>query len=299
MSAEPISAAAPIAALSPQLRQRERRTRLTGLALMAPAVLLVALFLFLPLVFILQMSFTEGNSFLSPAGATYTLQNYVAMAGRYLPNLFITIELAFLAMIVDLIFGVPFAYILVRKVRYRGVVRAFMVFPMFGALYIAFGLGFMVLPGGPAAPLLAMLGISSVSALYGLPSTVFAMAIFTFPFMVMNVGAALSNVDPNLEEAAACLGARPWQTFRRILIPLTRTGIIAGMLMVFGWNLGAFAEPLLLGGLNEQRTLALTIYQRGVVQSDYGLSSAMSIVLMVLAVVVSYTSLRYSRNALV
>ena len=71
------------------------------------------------------------------------------------------------------------------------------------------------------------------------------------------------------------------------------------MLMVFGWNLGAFAEPLLLGGLNEQRTLALTIYQRGVVQSDYGLASAMSIVLMVLAVVVSYISLRYSRNALV
>ena len=299
MAAEPISAVSPIAALSPQLRQRERRTRLTGLVLMAPAVLLVALFLFLPLVFILQMSFTEGRSFLSPTGATYTLQNYVVMAGRYLPNLLITIELAALAMVVDLIFGVPFAYILVRKVRYREVVRAFMVFPMFGALYIAFGLGFLVLPGGPLAPLLAALGISSVSALYGLPSTVFAMAIFTFPFMVMNVGAALSNVDPNLEEAAACLGARPWQTFRRVLIPLTRSGIIAGMLMVFGWNLGAFAEPLLLGGLNEQRTLALTIYQRGVVQSDYGLASAMSIVLLVLAVVVSYVSLRYSRNALV
>ena len=154
----------------------------------------------------------------------FTLQNYVAMAGRYLPNLFITIELAALAMVVDLIFGVPFAYILVRKVRYRELVRAFMVFPMFGALYIAFGLGFLFLPGGPLAPLLAALGISSASALYGLPSTVFAMAIFTFPFMVMNVGAALSNVDPTLEEAAACLGARPWQTFRRVLIPLTRSG---------------------------------------------------------------------------
>src|SRR6476660_8323445 len=100
MAAEPISAVSPITALSPQLRQRERRTRLTGLALMAPAVLLVALFLFLPLVFILQMSFTEGRSFLSPSGATYTFQNYVVLAGRYLPNLLITIELAFLAMIV-------------------------------------------------------------------------------------------------------------------------------------------------------------------------------------------------------
>jgi putative spermidine/putrescine transport system permease protein len=299
MAAEPTSAVPSIAALSPQLRQRERRTRLTGLVLMSPAVLLVALFLFLPLVFILRMSVTEGNSFLSPGGPVFTLQNYVAMAGRYVPNLLITIELAALAMVVDLIFGVPFAYILVRKVRYRDLVRAFMVFPMFGALYIAFGLGFLFLPGGPAAPLLGLLGVSSTQALYGLPSTVFAMAIFTFPFMVMNVGAALSNVDPNLEEAAACLGARPWQTFVRILIPLTRSGIVAGMLMVFGWNLGAFAEPLLLGGLNEQRTLALTIYNRGVVQSDYGTASAMSVVLLVLAVVVSYVSLRYSRDALV
>ena len=69
MAAEPVSAVPPIAALSPQLRQRERRTRLTGLVLMSPALLLVALFLFLPLVFILQMSFTEGRSFLSPDGA--------------------------------------------------------------------------------------------------------------------------------------------------------------------------------------------------------------------------------------
>src|SRR4029079_19530730 len=104
-------------------------------------------------------------------------------------------------------------------------------------------------------PLLCVCGVCMWQSLYGLRATVVAMSIFTFPFMVMNVGAALSNVDPNLEEAAACLGARPWQTFRRILLPLTRTGIIAGMLMVFGWNLGAFAEPLLLGGLNEQRTL--------------------------------------------
>jgi putative spermidine/putrescine transport system permease protein len=117
--------------------------------------------------------------------------------------------------------------------------------------------------------------------------------------MVMNIGTALSNVDPTLEEAAACLGARPWQTFRRILLPLTRSGMVAGMLMVFGWNLGTFAEPVLLGTLNEQRSLAYTLYNRGVVQADYGLSSAMAIVLLVLAFVVSYLSLRYSRGALV
>jgi ABC-type sugar transport system permease subunit len=69
--------------------------------------------------------------------------------------------------------------------------------------------------------------------------------------------------------------------------------------MVFGWNLGTFAEPLLLGSVNEQKTLAWTVYQRGVVQSDYGLSSAMGVVLLILAFAVTYFALRYSRGALV
>jgi ABC-type spermidine/putrescine transport system permease subunit I len=293
------SAAISVPALLPGSDGRERRARLTGLVLMAPALILAAMFMILPLAFIVNISFTEGRSFLSSDGPVRTLANYAAMTARYLPNVVITIQLAALAMIVDLVFGVPFAYFLVRKVRYRELVRAFMVFPMFGALYIAFGLRFLLLPGGPATPILQALGIASIDVLYGTPSVVFAMAIFTFPFMVMNVGTALSNVDPMLEEAAACLGARPWQTFARIVVPLIRSGILAGMLMVFGWNLGAFAEPLLLGTTNEQRTLALTLYQRGVVQSDYGLSSAMGVVLLVLAFVVSWVSLRYSRGALV
>jgi ABC-type sugar transport system permease subunit len=69
--------------------------------------------------------------------------------------------------------------------------------------------------------------------------------------------------------------------------------------MVFGWSIGAFAEPLLLGSINEQRSLAYTLYQRGVVQTDYGLASTMGIVLLLLAFLVTYLSLRYTRGALV
>jgi ABC-type spermidine/putrescine transport system permease subunit I len=68
--------------------------------------------------------------------------------------------------------------------------------------------------------------------------------------------------------------------------------------MVFGWSIGAFAEPAILGSLNEQRSLAVTIYERGVVRNDYGLSSTMGIVLLAVAFIVTYFSLRYSRGAL-
>lgn len=289
----------PLVQIAPEVVRRERNRRLVGLALVTPAILLVLLFLYYPMAFIVQMSLTAGSSYLSPKGPDYTTANYAAMFGRYLPNVLVTLQLAALSTLVNLVFGFPFAYVLVRKIKYRDIVRAFMVFPMFGALYIAFGMRFVLLPGGPATPLLQLLGIPATSVLYSLPSVVFAMSVFTFPFMVMNIGAALSNVDPMLEEAAACLGARPWQTFRRILLPLTRSGVIAGILMVFGWNIGTFAEPVLLGSLNEQRALAWTLYQRGVVQTDYGLSSAMSVFLLVIAFLVSYFGLRYSRGALV
>jgi ABC-type spermidine/putrescine transport system permease subunit I len=277
----------------------ERRWQVKPVLLLLPSILMTVLFLFYPLAFIILMSFTEKGSFLSLTGSTYTWQNYADMIDRYAPNVGVTVQLAGLATLVDLIFGFPFAYILVRKVRYRDIVRGFMVFPMFGALYIAFGLRFILLPGGWLTPLFDALGLQGVQLLYGLPSVVFAMAIFTFPFMVMNVGAALSNVDPVLEEASVCLGAKPWQTFWRVILPLTRSGLIAGMLMCFGWNVGAFAEPLLLGTLNEQRTLAWTLYQRGVVQLDYGLATTMGVVLMILAFTVNYASLRYSRGGLV
>jgi putative spermidine/putrescine transport system permease protein len=288
----------PLSGVAPELRRRARNTRMIGLALLVPAAALAVLFLYYPLVFILQMSFTEGSSYLSSTGAIQTLDNYRVFVDRYLPNLFITIQLAVLATVVDLVFGFPFAYILVRRVRYRDVVRALMVFPMFGALYVTFGVSTVLLPGGPLDPLFAAFGVSGVSLLFSLPSVVFAMSIFTFPFMVMNIGTALSNVDPTLEEAAACLGARPSQTFRRVVLPLARSGVVAGGLMVFGWSIGAFAEPALLGGLDQQRSLAVTIYDRGVVQSDYGLASTMGIVLLAIAFVVTYFSLRYSRGAL-
>jgi ABC-type spermidine/putrescine transport system permease subunit I len=279
--------------------RRNPRTGTRTFVMLVPALVIAVGFLFYPLVFIVQMSFTEGSSYLSPKGPIETIANYTLLVSRYLPNLLVTLQLALFATLVDLVFGFPFAYIFVRKVRYRDIVRALMVFPMFGALYIAFGMRFILLPGGPATPLLQAFGITGTDALFSLPSVVIAMSVFTFPFMVLNIGTALGNVDPTLEEAAACLGARPWQTFRRIVLPLTRAGTVAGMLTVFGWSIGTFAEPLLLGSQNEQRALAWTVYQRGVVQTDYGLSTAMGCVLLIVAFVVTYLSLRYSRGALV
>ena len=146
-----------------------------------------------------------------------------------------------------------------------------MTFPLFGPLYLAFGLFYVLLPNGPLGRLFTVTRhqCRKVSLLSGGGSL--SMAVFTFPFMVMNIGAALSNVDPMLEEAAKTLGARPWQTFTRILFPLSWSGIVAGFLMCFGWNLGVFAQPQLLGSPKEQSVIAIQMFTKGLSSSTMGL----------------------------
>jgi ABC-type spermidine/putrescine transport system permease subunit I len=270
--------------------------------LILPAVIFTALFSLIPLVYVVLVSFTQESTFFFH-NTIYTLDNYKTAWNRYLPTTLTTIYLAAMSTLVDLVFGYPFAYILIRRVRYRELVRTLMTFPLFGPLYLSFGLHYILLPGGPfdgvVTPVLDFFGLAPTDLLYSLWSVLFGMAVFTFPFMVMNIGAALSNVDPTLEEAATTLGARPWQVFVRVLFPLSRSGILAGFLMCFGWNLGVYVVPILLGTLKEQRVLAIVIQTKALGgQFDYGLASALGIVLMALAFSVTWLSLKFSRGAL-
>jgi ABC-type spermidine/putrescine transport system permease subunit I len=274
------------------------RERLSGPGLVLPAAAVTVLFSLIPLGYLVLVSMTHKSDFFF-GHRNYNLDNYRLVFDRYRPNVLTTIRLGTLSSVLNLIFGYPFAYILIRKVRYRELVRTLMVFPLFGPLYLAFGLYYVLLPNGPLAGVVDFLGLKATDLLYSEPMTLFGMALFTFPFMVMNVGAALSNVDPTLEEAARTLGAKPWQIFTRVLFPLSRSGILAGFLMCFGWNIGVFVVPILLGNLAQQRVLSLVLQQKAMSgQFDYGLAAAMGIVLMALAFFVTWLSLKFSRGAL-
>ena len=276
--------------------ERFASPKLRGIMLLGPAVVVAILFSIIPLAYLFQVSLTQDSSFFFTA--EYTADNYREVLTRYRPAIVETVYLAGASSVLDLIFGYPFAYILIRKIRYREFVRTMMTFPLFGPLYLAFGLFYILLPNGPLGPLFEMLGINIAKYLFSTGAVLFSMAVFTFPFMVMNIGAALSNVDPTLEEAARTLGAKPWQTFTRVLFPLSWSGIVAGFLMCFGWNLGVFAQPQLLGSPREQGVLSIQMFTKGLVQFNYGLAAALGVLLMAMAFAVTWVSLRFSRGAL-
>ena len=157
-----------------------------------------------------------------------------------------------------------------------------MVFPMFGALYITFGMRFILLPGGPLAPLLGALGIAGTDAAV-------QPAVGRVRDVDLHVPVHGHEHRDRARRTSTRRSRRPrpasapgrWQTFRRVVLPLTRAGVVAG---IADWSSagasGRSRSPLLLGSQNEQRALAWTIYQRGVVQTDYGLSTAMGVVLL-------------------
>jgi spermidine/putrescine transport system permease protein len=103
------------------------------------------------------------------------------------------------------------------------------------------------------------------------------------PFMVLPIYATLERLDPSLSEAAADLGARQWATLFRVIVPLSKPGIVAGSVLVFIPCLGAYLTPDLLGG-------GRTVLVGSLVQSqftaarDWPFGSAVSMLLMVTVV---------------
>jgi ABC-type spermidine/putrescine transport system permease subunit I len=272
------------------------KQRFVPFVLLLPAVTLTILFLVLPLFYLVMMSFTEGSSFFFEQ--KFTLDNYRELFSRYRAVIQTTVFLALASAIVDLLLGYPFAYFLHSRFPYKDLARALMIFPLFGGLYLAFGLYYLFLPKGVLSPLLERLGINVLSLLYSKSSVILGMAILTFPFMVANIMTALQNIDPILKEAALCLGASRFRIFSRITLPLTGSGMVAGFLMCFGWNLGAYEIPLFLGSQAEQQVVSIKMYQQALVMSNYGLSAALGMVVMVLSFSVTYLSLRFSKGAL-
>jgi len=82
---------------------------------------------------------------------------------------------------------------------------------------------------------------------YPLLGIVILEVLHLFPIMYLNLLAALANIDPSLEEAAANLGASPGRVFRRVTLPLAAPGMFAGMILIFIWSFTELGTPLVFG----------------------------------------------------
>lgn len=113
--------------------------------------------------------------------------------------------------------------------------------------------------GTPIGATLAALGLPVTFSLTGAVLSAFVVG---FPLYVMTIRTAFEAVDPRYEEVSATFGVSPWQTWRRITLPLATPGIAAGIVLAFARGLGEFGATAIVAGNMEgqTRTVALAVY---------------------------------------
>ena len=199
---------------------------LSATTLVGPATVFVAASLLVPLAILFRYSF---NSF-EPRRMmveTFTLDNYVKFFADpyYTGVLWTTLRVAALCTVTCVIMGLPLAYVLARtqsRFGSKGFLNVTLM--QFGVI---------------TEPLQIMYTESAVVA---------GIIAVNLPYMVLTLQSVIEGINRNVEEAAFSLGAGPMTMFRRVLLPLSLPGILAGTILTFILGMNAYATPVLLGG---------------------------------------------------
>lgn len=129
---------------------------------------------------------------------------------------------------------------------------------------------------------LAPLGIERLPSIYGLPGTVAAIGLFTYPYLLLSVRAGLQGIDPAMEESARSLGHNPWSVFFRITLPQLKPSIVAGSLLVALYALRDFGTPSLMRFTSFTR--AIFVQYRASFNLNF--AAALSLMLVALAAII-------------
>lgn len=210
-----------------------------------------------------------------------------------------TLLLGLIVSTITAVIAFPVAYYLARS---QSKLKSFYAVLTFTPLAVGMNmltLGWLVILGrnGFVNSVLTGSGIIEhpLQLLYGMGAVVLGLVHVVFTFMVLPVEAVIRQIDPALEKAARILGATPFATFLRVLLPLSMQGIASGFLIVFLQVCGAFVLPLLLGGQGFS-LVPISIWEQMTVASDRQFAAVLSIALILVSLVVMILQLRVSRG---
>jgi molybdate transport system permease protein len=176
----------------------------------------------------------------------------------------LTLRLATVTTLCLLILGTPLAYwISSQRTLPRRIAQAAVALPLVLPPTV---LGFYLLVWlGPArAPGRALIHLIGHPLAFTFSGLVVGSVLYSLPFAVQPLVLAFSHVDRNLTDVAATLGASPLTIFRRIVLPLSRTGFLTAAVLTFAHTVGEFGVVLMLGGdiPGRTRTLSISIYDQ-------------------------------------
>jgi spermidine/putrescine transport system permease protein len=272
--------------------------------LIAPAMLWFAVFVIVPLVILVVYSL-GGRDSLGRVVLGFSLQNYWRFAtGPYWSALLRSLTLSSITTVSTLVIGYLFSIWLAffSKKSWRNILALLIVLPLWTSSLLRIYAWITILrPTGILAHFLTgisgALGESSnlqLPALLYSPFAVWLGMVYNYlPYMILPLYTSIEKTDVRLLEASFDLGAGPFTTLFRVLVPLTAGGIIAGSVMVFIPSLGDYVTPDLLGG-------AKTMYIGNLIQNqflgvrDWAFGSAVSTLLIIIVSAAVWVYLKYA-----
>jgi spermidine/putrescine transport system permease protein len=273
----------------------ERRKALLPWALLAPGLLWLAIFFAVPLYYMVQISLKEGTL---DTGYQFTwhFQNYTDAVSHYDEQFLRSFWYAGLSTVIALAVGYPLAYFIAfRGGKWKNALLLLVILPFF-TTYLIRTLSWETIldDDGWVVDFLRTIGVlDSDGRLLATSTAVIAGLTYNFlPFMILPLYASLERIDPRLVEAAEDLYGRRRDVLRRVVIPLSMPGIVAGVLLTFIPAAGDFINAQLLG-TPRQFMIGNVIQSRFLALSDYPTAAALSFILMLIILVMVLVYARF------
>lgn len=258
--------------------------------LFLPALSILAAFFVLPLIWVFVLSFM-GTGPTGEVTKEFTLSNYARFLGDsyYLNDLlWRTIRMAAIATSFSVVIGYIGAFLIVRaEPRFQAWLILLVMLPLWVNLVVR-TLSLMVVLGriGPINQFLVAIGITDrpLALLYTEASVIIGMIQVAVPFVVMSIYGVLQSIPRELEHAAMTIGAPPVAAFRRVTLPLSMPGVLAGTVLAFGINVESFVVPILLGG-GRVRFMSVAAYETATVSNNLPFAATIGVILLIVTMV--------------
>ncbi|MDV7103656.1 putrescine ABC transporter permease PotH [Vibrio sp. TH_r3] len=272
------------------------------------------LFFLLPFLFVFKISLAEAELAIPPYSDLVAIVDeqlqffinignylYLIEDSLYASSYLMSLRIAFISTVLCLLIGFPTAWAIVHSTpATRNVLLMLIILPSWTSFLIRiYALIGIFKNNGLLNNFLMGLGvIDQPLHILHTDTAVYIGIIYTYlPFMVLPIYTALMKVDYSLIEAALDLGARPFTVLIRILIPLTKAGIIAGSMLVFIPAVGEFVIPELLGG-PDSVLIGRVLWQEFFNNRDWPVASAVAITMLLILMVPIVWFHRYQKREL-
>lgn len=244
----------------------------------APHILWAIMFIVFPMIFVLFFAFTDADG-------NFSFSNITSLS-QYGHVFVLSIAFALIATVVCLIIGYPLAYFMSKQSpRAQKILMVLVMLPMWCNLLIrTYALMALLDNGGLLNSLLVSLGLDKVQIVGTNFGVILGMIYDFLPYMVLPIFTAMTKLDPKFIEASQDLGCTTWQTMTRVIMPLTASGVISGVTMVFVPSISTFyiSQKLGAGKIDLVGDTIERLFQN---PSTYNVGAAISLVMMVLIII--------------